>query len=177
MPKRLKSLSSEVLHRNPWWVYKRDTYTLPNGKNGEYYYAETSGFSMIVPVLPDGRVVLVLQHRYLSDKQSIEFPAGAVDGDKNVLAAAQRELREETGYLSDMWRKIGVFHGSKSMIKNNIAHIFLAHVSSCSAQELDETEEIGILFRTPQEVDTMIRDGSIWDGSTIAAWYLVRPSV
>jgi ADP-ribose pyrophosphatase len=73
-----KKLSESVLFKNPWWTYKMDTFQLPSGKPGEYHYVHTNGSSMVIPILGDGNLVLVNQHRYLMGKESMEFPCGSV---------------------------------------------------------------------------------------------------
>ena len=174
MPKRLKKLSEEVLHTNPWCVYKHDTYELPDGSEGNYYYVESTGFVKIVPVLPDGRIVLTLQHRYLQDKQSIEFPAGGIGEEETPGAAAAREILEETGYTAEELSKVGTFEPSNSKTKSE-AHIYIAQLDEEQGdQQLDPTEDIEILYRRPDELDDMIRRGDIWDGPTLAVWAMVR---
>ena len=173
MPKRLKKLSEEVLHENPWWKYKHDRYILPNGKEGDYYYAETPGVCMIIPVLEDGRVVLTLQHRYLEDKQSIEFPAGGMKGEKDTALAAQQELLEETGYNIESMSKLAQFQPASGFVKDT-THVFLAYVTDQQQQQLDDSEDIELLYRKPAEIDEMIHSGDVWCGQTIAAWFLAR---
>ncbi len=172
MPKRLKKLSEEVMHENPWWKYKRDRYVLPTGLEGEYYYAETPGIAMIIPVLENGTIALTLQYRYLADKQSIEFPAGGIKH-YEPQEAARRELEEETGYIADELIKLAVVEPANGFVKDTM-HIFLARVSTANTQRLDDTEEIDILYRKPEEIDRMIIQGDIWCGETVAAWFFAR---
>lgn len=174
MPKRLKKLTEEVLHKNPWTTYKHDTYEKPDGTEGDYYYIESHGMVKIVPVLADGRIVLILQHRYLQDKQSIEFPAGGILSDESPADTAKRELQEETGYTLGELSKVGNFEPSNGKSKNE-AHVYIGYIQNEQGEQvLDTTEDIEVLYRRPDEIEDMIRRGDIWDGPTLAAWAMVR---
>jgi len=173
MPKHLKKVSEEVLHSNPYWDYKHDIYEMPNGVQGEYWYADRVGTALIIPKLPDDRIVLTLQHRYLQDKQSIEFPAGGLLKDIQLLESAQRELLEETGCVGENWVKIGMFEESNGVLKCP-THVYMCDVVSQTHQQLDDSEEIEVLTRRPDEIQQMIERNEIWDGLTLAAWSLVR---
>ncbi len=173
MPKHLKKLSEEILHENPWWKYKHDTYEKPNDEVGDYFYGETPGVVMIIPILEDGRLVLTLQHRYLVDKQSIEFPAGGIKSEMTTEESARQELLEETGCIPKEMIKIGTFEPSNGLIKD-MCHVYLAHIATQEEQHLDDTEEIELLYRHPEEIDDMIRKNEIWDGQTMASWALVH---
>jgi len=173
MPKHLKKLSEELIHQNPWWEYKHDRYEKPNGEVGDYWYGEEHGSVMIVPVLPDGRLILTLQHRYLPDKQSMEFPGGGVLDNISVLDSAKQELYEETGYTADEWTGMGNFEALAGFFKSK-THVYLAKVTAQGQQHLDDTEEIEIVQRRPDEFDELIARGEILDGKTLAVWALVR---
>mgnify|MGYP001160652464 FL=1 len=173
MPRHLKKISEETLHQNPWWTYKHDKYQLPNGQIGDYYYGETEGSVIMIPILNDGRIVLTLQHRYLMDKQSIEFPCGAINQGESSLNASMRELKEETGCLADIdnFIKIGEFESSNGLIKERM-HVYIVEVHTQIAPSQDETEDIEVLYRRPDEIDEMIYKNEIWCGQTMAAWAL-----
>lgn len=171
--KRLKKISEEVIHQNPWWTYKHDKYEKPNGEEGDYYYGVLNGNAMIIPVLPDGRLIMVVQHRYISQKLSTEFPCGGRVGDDTFTEAAKKELLEETGCTATEFIKVGSFQGLNGVIDDE-CHVFIAHVDECAAQKLDDTEEIEVLYRRADEIDDMIRRNDIWDGQTMAAWALAR---
>lgn len=173
MPRRLKKLTEEVVHANPWWSYVHDTYERPDGQIGDYWYGRTRGGVIIVPRLPDGRLVLTLQHRYIDDKQSIAFPMGGIGEGLDIAAAALRELHEETGYRADGLIKIGNFQPSSGLV-DDLSHVYLADVSEQGDQFQDPTEDIEVLYRRPDEVDRMIRSNEIWCGQSIASWALVR---
>ena len=168
-----KKLSEEVVAQNPWWTYKHDEFELKSGEKGEYFYGETNGNVMIVPVLPDGRLILINQFRYLFDRLSLEFPCGGIK--KNVVAEemAKIELLEETGWEAVELVKIGEFQPLNGFIKDK-CHIFLAYVEKQLEQKLEETEEIEVLYRRPDEVDELVRKNEIWDGQTLAAWAMVH---
>ncbi len=176
MPSPLKKVSEEILHENPWWRYKHDVFAFPDGKTGDYYYGETYGMSIVVPVLPDGRMVLVKQYRYLSDKYSIEFPGGGIHKAEAPTDVAKRELVEETGYGAAEFINISNFEPHNGLFLDT-THVFIARgVKQVDTQGLrgDETEFIEILLRRPDEIDQLIRNNEIWDGQTLATWALAR---
>jgi ADP-ribose pyrophosphatase len=170
--KKWEKLSEEIVHKNPWWIYKHDKYVLPNGKEGDYYYLYHPGGSTVVPVLKDGRIVMVRQYRYLFDKDSVEFCAGGIEGTESFEEVAKKELEEEVGYRGD-FQFIGEFAPSRGFSRE-LLKVFLATNLKKTESHPEETEEIEVLFRTPEEIDKMIETNEIWDGETIAAWAMVR---
>ena len=173
MSKHLKKISEEVLHTNPWWTYKHEQYEKPSGETGDYYFAETNGVAMIVPMLPDGRIILTLQYRYLFDKQSIEFPAGGIKPDSDPLQTAKEELKEETGWVAEQFTKIATFEPATGYVKDK-THVYLAVAIEQGEQQLDDTEDIEVIYRRPDEIDEMVSRGDIWDGQTLAVWAIAR---
>lgn len=178
MIKKLKKLSEEVLHTNPWYEYKHDTYELANGLHGNYYYSETNGAVLIIPQLPSGRLVLVRQFRYLAGKTSLEFPGGGIKKGLSARQAAALELKEETGYDAEDLIVVGTFQGDIGFAKDQVT-IFLAKISQedPGSATPEPHEQIEVLVRYPDEVEAMIRSNDIWDGSTLAAWALIRHHV
>lgn len=174
MVKRLKKRTEETIHQNPWWTYKHDTYEKPDGEEGHYYYGEMAGFSLVIPVLPDGRIVMALQYRYLTEKQSIEFPGGGIEEGQEPIDAAKSELYEETGCTATDFVKLGVFETDNGFLKN-ACHLYLAHVEAMGEQgEHDSAEEIEVLIRRPEDIERMVMNNEIWDGVALAAWALAR---
>lgn len=174
MNQHLKKLSEEILHDNPWFKYKHDIFEFTDGRKGDYYYLETNGCVMIVPILDDGRLVLISQHRYLLDRLSIEFPCGGIHTAESPQQSAERELLEETGYSSTGFVKMGVFEGLNGAAKDG-CHVFIANeMQKTSEQVLDEMENLEVIYRRPDEVDEMVRKNEIWDGKTLAAWAMIH---
>jgi ADP-ribose pyrophosphatase len=117
--------------------------------------------------------MLVLQYRYLKEKQSIEFPAGGIGIAESPLDGAKQELLEETGCTADDWYSVGTFEPANGLLRDT-THVFVAHVVGQGDQQLDDTEDIEILYRRPDEIEDMVRRGDIWDGQTLATWAMVR---
>src|SRR3989344_6151244 len=141
---RFKIISSEIIDENPWWKYKHDKYRSLSGEEGDYYYGECSGAAMVVPVLDDGRLVLINQYRYLSDRFNVEFPCGGIDVNESPTVAAERELLEETGFKVNELVSIGCFESSRTFLKDRI-HIFVAtNVEKTIEQNLERTEVIEV---------------------------------
>jgi len=171
--KKWKKISSEILHRNPWWIYKHDKVKLPNGKDGDYYYVHVEGGCLTIPVLNDGRIVLVKQHRYLMGRDSIEFPNGQRTEGQTYEEGAKKELEEETGYRAGKLEFIGEYSPYNG-ISDEMTKVYLAKNLKKIKAYPDETEEFEILFKTPKEIDKMIEKGEIWDGQMIAAWLFAK---
>jgi ADP-ribose pyrophosphatase len=165
--------TEEILFRNPWWIYKKDITELPNGKVGVYHYVHTNGASMVIPLLPNGKIILVNQYRYLNGRESLEFPCGGVKDGFTYLQTAIQELAEESGYKSDELVKIGEFNPYNG-VTNEICQVYLASNLAPIASIPDETEEFEILHFSASEIDEKIAAGDIWDGMTITAWTLVK---
>ena len=177
MNKHFKKISEEVLGKNPFWEYKHDVFEISENKIGDYFYGENKGGSMVVPVLDDGRLLLVLQNRYLREKVSLEFPCGGLDNSESAQECAARELLEETGYQSTNFIKSGTFDSLVGHFKNT-THVFVAdELSKQAEQRLDDAEIVELVVRRVDEFEDMIRRGEVWDGATLAAWALSREHV
>jgi len=170
---RWKKLSETVLIKNPWWTYKKDETELPNGKHGEYHYVHTNGASMIVPVLGDGRIVLVNQYRYLNGRESLELPCGGVKDGHTYEETAMHELEEEAGFIAHDWQMAGEFNPYNG-VTNEICRVFIAKNLDAVQSKPDETEEFEKFILTPDEIDIRIASGVIWDGITIAGWTIAK---
>ena len=84
-----------------------DVIETPDGHRAEWDYIDHRGAAAVVPVLDDGRLLMVRQYRDALDRETIEIPAGGLNGwDEPTINAAARELEEETGYRSDNLTKL-----------------------------------------------------------------------
>lgn len=170
--KKWEKLSEEIIHKNPWWTYKHDKFKLPNGKEGDYYYMHSFGGIIMVPVLDDGRIIMVRQYRYLFDRDCIEFPAGGVKEGQTFEEAGRAELEEETGHNGSL-KLVGEFAPFVGFSKE-LLRVFLVTDLEKTESHPEETEGIEVLFRTPEEIDKMVETNEIWGGETMAAWAMVR---
>lgn len=170
---RWKTLNRKELFKNPWWVYRQDTFMLPDGEVGEYFYVHTNGSSIIIPVMDDGTIILVKQYRYLCDMESLELPCGGVKAGSDYLTTAVHELEEEAGYRARDLRQVGEFNPFNG-VTNEFCRVYLARGLEHVGTKPDLTEEFEHFELTPQEIDERIRSGEIWDGMTIAGWSIGR---
>ncbi len=169
-----KKLSTETIHQSHWRTYKHDVFEMADGSKGDYYYLETLGNAIVAPVLDDGRLVLVVQHRYLADRSSIEFPCGGIEEGESPTVTAERELIEETGYKTHNLIKAGIFEGMNASLKNT-SHLFIANeLEKVGEPRNNLHENVEVLIRRPDEFAEMVKRGEIWDGRTLAAWALVK---
>ncbi len=127
-----------------------------------FYRFEFKDWVNIVPVTPEGEVVLVSQHRWGTGCVTLEIPGGTLDSvDEEPLAAARRELLEETGYDCEDILYLGNVQVNPA-IQNNLCHFFLALDATKQAeQELDSTEDIAIELKPISEIIPLILNGTI----------------
>lgn len=176
--KHPEKVSEEVVHDNGWWQYKKDSIKRPDGEAGEYYYGETRGAAMVVPMLQDGRLVIIRQFRYLTQKYGIEFPCGGIGDGERPVEAAERELLEETGTKADNLISLGSYDSLNGCFKDQMHVFFAPYVNKVEEQPKgDGTEDIEVMYRRPDEFEDMIRRGEVFDGQTLAAWALAREHV
>jgi ADP-ribose pyrophosphatase len=173
MLKKLSQISSELKSTNPWWDYRVDEYTRPDGNSGEYHYVDSRGSSMVIPFREDGKIILIRQYRYLNSRESIEFPGGGIKRGLTPLENAKEELKEETGYRSRELTYLGCFNPFNG-VTNEICSVYLAADLVSGEAMPEHSEEFEIIELTKEQIDNKINNGEIWDGMTIAAWALMR---
>ncbi len=174
---RWKKLKSREFHKNPFWTYKIDDFVIPSsGFKGTYYYVHTSGSSMIIPVTGDNKILMVKQYRYLNKKFSLEFPCGGNKEGMTPLETARVELMEETGFSADRFKHAGKFCPFNG-VTDEFCQVYIASGLKVDPRKADDSEELSVHSFTPEEVDKMMRDGSIFDGMTMAAWALAWEKV
>ena len=152
---------------------------LPNGKTADRDGVRHPGAAVVIPVLEDGRVILVEQHRTALGCNLIEIPAGILEGKEDPSVAAARELEEETGFRAQKIERILDFHPSAGFC-DEIMYIYVATGLEATEQRLDPDEFITVHTRTFEEIRQLIRDGELTDGKTIAAFlylYTFRPDI
>lgn len=171
----MKTISSKILHKNPWWEYKHDEYELPSGQVGNYYYAETPGVSIVIPRLANGLFGLVKQFRYLAQRESWEFPGGGIKSGQTPEVAARAELQEEAGLAVKSMQLLGEVEPANGFIKDH-TYLWLAEVETAAeGQKPDESEAFSdFKVVTAKQFEGLIAAGEIWDGQTLAAWCLAK---
>ena len=154
----------------------RDAIKLPNGRSATREYIKHPGAACIVAEFENGKLLLERQYRYPMGKVMIEFPAGKLDRGENPLVAAQRELKEETGYWARSWHTLGHMHPLIAYA-DEVIHLFHANGLVHGEAKLDQDEFLELFAATPEEITAMIADNRISDGKTIVAffrWQLLR---
>ncbi|MBQ8955532.1 MAG: NUDIX hydrolase [Lachnospiraceae bacterium] len=170
MIRKFKQLSREIVDTNVIFQYCKDQVELPDGKVEEYIACVHKGASAVVPVLPDGRILMVKQYRYAIDRETLEIPAGGRNStDEPFEAAAKRELEEETGYTTDEELTHLITIATAIAYCNEIIEVYVAKNLRKTEQHLDPDEFIEIEPYEIADLVKMIREGRIQDSKTIAS--------
>jgi ADP-ribose pyrophosphatase len=159
-------IDSTQVYQGHFLQVMRDNVVLPDGSPAVREYIRHPGAVMIIPLLDDGRVVVERQYRYPLQRALIEFPAGKIDAGEDRLLCAQRELREETGYVSREWARAGVLHPALAYADEFI-EIWFARGLSQGERELDHGEFLDVLAVTPEQLLAGCRDGVVTDSKTL----------
>ena len=147
----------------------RDSVRLPNGAPATREVCLHNGAVCVVPVTDEGEIIMERQFRYPFDEVIWEIPAGKLDSaGEDVLSAAKRELREETGYTAEKFTFLGDLYPSPAILSEKIA-MYLATGLRKGEQELDEDEFLDVVKVPFAEVVDMILRGEIPDAKTQTA--------
>jgi ADP-ribose pyrophosphatase len=178
-----EEISTEHIVQDEWIDFRRSAYRYPDGKIWQPYYSYTRrDYAVVVASDEEGRFLCVRQFRQGIRQVTTEFPAGAIekkdgaDPAEAALQAAQRELREETGYVSDSWRPLTAIP-SNATISDNIAWLFAAeNCRKVTGQELDAMELLRVEKHTAEEIDAMLAKGAFQQSVHALAWLLAKRS-
>ena len=158
-------VSREVRLTGGFLTVLRDTVRLPDGGTATREYIRHPGAVAIVPILDDGRVVMVRQYRHPIGHVMLEWPAGKLDPHESVHACAIRELREETGFLAAEWARAGVFHNACAYSDEGI-EIWFARGLRAGPTDLDAGEFVEASVHDPEDLLQQVHRGEITDMKT-----------
>lgn len=150
---------------------RRDRAVSPRtGAALDFYVLETRDWVNVIPVTPEGDVVLVRQYRHGIRSATLEIPGGLVD-DEDPAAGAARELLEETGYAAREFVHLGTVDAQPAL-QDNRCHTYLALGAVAVAEPRPDAGEDLVVERFPlAEVPERVRRGDITHGLVLAAFY------
>jgi len=165
--KKAKILSSSIVYKGPVFGIRRDEVIEPSGVRTTREVVTHPGSVVVLPVLPDGRILLIQQYRHAIRQYLWELVAGRMDPGETPKVAAARELIEETGYRA---RRIRIFldvFPTPGFLEERM-FILLAEGLTAGEAEPEEDEKIISRAYTRKQLEEMIRGGKLRDAKSIA---------
>jgi ADP-ribose pyrophosphatase len=166
-------VDSTYIVKDRWLSLRADVCRLPSGRTiAPYYVLEYPSWVNVVALTEDAQVVLVRQYRHGLQRTLIELPCGGVEvQDVSPLAAARRELLEETGYTSEHFTQIGVLSANPAN-HTNMTYCFLAtSVRRIADPVLDDTEQIEVMLLPLEEVIERMHNGDLLQALHVSALF------
>jgi ADP-ribose pyrophosphatase len=179
LKKRMHLISSRELLRTPIFWVTEDVAKDPEGFEIKRAIVQHAGSAVMMAVDNAGRILLVRQYRLPARDYLWELPAGRVDQGETPLAAAKRELREETGYKARRWNRLISFLASPGYVSERMT-IFVARELTEGQAEPMEDERIETGWFKLNQIQEMIAGGRIQDAKTIIGallWQRMRKSL
>ena len=170
-PKAGKLLNAELVYKGKVFDVYKDTIIEPNGKEATREVVRHSGSVDMLAVdesqnPDDPHIILIRQYRHAAGQYLIELPAGRIDADEPVLAAAKRELIEETGFRAKRWNPLIKYLASPGFV-GEWMQIYLARDLQNGQAAPEEDEHIELLPTPLSEALAMVASGKIQDGKTL----------
>ena len=170
-----RTTSSRIAYENPWMRVREDEFVRPDGSPGLYGVVEKADFALVIP-LEDAAVHLVEQYRYPVKERQWEFPQGSwpsgSSGEPEALAHA--ELEEETGLRAASMGHLGHLYSAYGHSAQGF-DVFVATGLGAGEPRREATEQDMRSARfSLDELEDMMRAGTIKDAPSVAAWGLFR---
>jgi 8-oxo-dGTP pyrophosphatase MutT (NUDIX family) len=163
-----RTLASKEVYDNAWISVREDAVVRPDGEQGIYGVVHFKNIAIGILAIEGEFIYLVGQYRYPLDKYSWEIPEGGCGEGEDPLAAARRELEEETGLRAANWEKMGEAHLSNS-VSDELAVWFLATGLTQGKYRPEGTEQLQVRRVTFQEASSMATRGEITDALSLLA--------
>ena len=165
--KKAKILKSEIIYEGKAFGVRRDELIEPTGVRTVREVVTHPGSVVILPVLPDGRIVMVRQYRHACRQYLWELVAGRMERGENPKKGGQRELLEETGYRA---RKLSVFldvFPTPGFLEERM-YLLLAEGLTAGTAQPEEDEKLIVAAYTREQLEQMMRAGKLRDAKSIA---------
>ncbi len=161
-----KQISREEIFKGVALHVVKDEILLPDGTRSVREISLHNGAAAVIPILPDGRVIMERQFRYAHGRVMLEIPAGKLDTkDEPPLEGAKRELLEETGAIAEKYTYLGSIAPSPALI-DEVIYVYMAEGISFGERRLDEGEFLDVEYYTLDELYQMVMSGEITDAKT-----------
>jgi 8-oxo-dGTP pyrophosphatase MutT (NUDIX family) len=141
------------------------------GKEHPFFILSTHDWTNVIALTPAQEVLMVSQYRHGSGEVSLEIPGGAVEPGESPLKAAQRELREETGYRATRWKSLGSVRPNPAILDNTCYFFLALDAKPAGELDLDEAEELEVSLHDLKDIPRLIRRGGIRHSLVIAAFH------
>jgi ADP-ribose pyrophosphatase len=164
---RAKILKSTMVYKGPVFGVRRDLVLEPDGVRAQREVITHPGSVVVLPVLDDGRILMIRQYRHATRQCLWELVAGRIDAGETVKHAAARELREETGYRA---KRLSVFldvFPTPGFLEERM-HLLLAEGLTAGKAEPEPDEKIFSHSYNLNELKDMIHSGKLRDAKSIA---------
>ena len=165
--KKATVLSSTTVYRGPVFGIRRDEVIEPSGVRTTREVITHPGSVVVLPVLPDGRILLIQQYRHATRQYLWELVAGRMDSGETPKVAAARELIEETGYRAKRFRVFLDVFPTPGFLEERM-FILLAEDLTAGEAEPEEDEKIISHAYNRKQLEEMIRSGKLRDAKSIA---------
>lgn len=165
--KKPQVLSSEIVYQGKVFGIRRDEVIEPTGVRTTREMITHPGSVVVLPVLPDGRILLIQQYRYAARQFLWELVAGRMDEGETPIEGAARELKEETGYHAKRLKIFLEFFPTPGFLEEKM-YLLLAEGLTPGKAEPDEDEKIMARAYTRKQLEEMLRKGKLRDAKTIA---------
>ncbi len=161
-------IHNEIIYDGKIIRVEKDIIELENGQQSCREVVYNSGGICVLALTEDDKYILVKQFRYPSKEVLYELAGGKIDANEQLLEAAQRELKEETGYVSTDISYLGYFYPTVAY-SNEVIHMALMKDCVYEKQCLDEGEFVDVVLLDESQIQDMIYQNKIKDGKTIIA--------
>ncbi|MBN1404643.1 MAG: NUDIX hydrolase [Opitutales bacterium] len=174
-PAHWEQLSEEeVADCKVFKVLRRKMRNPSNGKEGDFSVIKAFNWVVAIAETVDHNYVIVNQFRFGSKALSWEFPAGCIDENEDPISAAERELREESGYLPQApGRIIGKARPNPALQDNDCWFVLFEQVSDSGKTEWDEHEQLECKELPLKDILSMTRSGEMSHAMAHAALFFL----
>ena len=159
-------VESVQVYRGDFLDVRRDRVRLPGGAMAQREYVIHPGAVMVVPLLPDGRLLMERQWRHPMGRTMLEFPAGKLELGEPVLDCAVRELGEETGFRAAEWARAGLLNNAIAY-STEATEVWFARGLVAGEPNLDAGEFLDVCSASIEELDAMACTGELTDAKTL----------
>lgn len=167
-----KLINSKILLKSFFNVRQDDLEI--DGKEFHYVSIETAGDAvLILPITTEGKYVLTLEYRYPIKETLLSVSGGYIDGNEDIVAAAKRELLEETGYTAENFTLKGSAYPYPGISSQKLYYVTADHARKIQKTEHEISEQIETIELSPKELKEKVNSGFPVDGNLFTALFFL----